>query len=354
MNIEGLNWTNKPFWLRFVIALFLVAAAILLAHGVWLIVDRPINSPLFLAVMIFCAWVFGLRVGILTCILSGIAIKYFFVVPYYELIGDRQQMVRITVFVIEGILLAWLIHLVRQGSEKISRSREELRSLTERQRTLREDEQKRIALEIHDELGQELTGLKMDIHYLRNRLSQPENGISGDEIRSSLNELSKMVDGTIASVRRIASELRPSVLDDFGLVAAIEWQVQEFERKTKIAVFFQSDINEVDWGGEVNTSIFRILQEALTNVARHANATKIRVDLSVSDDRLVMTIRDDGKGIGSAGKLGGLGLLGMRERARLIGASLIVENADSGGTVVQLTVSKTPLSVGSGLQEAPA
>ncbi len=351
MNIEGLNYINKPFWLRLAIAVSLVAAAVLLAHGVWLIVDRPINSPLFLAVMILCAWLFGLRVGILTALLSGIAIKYFFVVPYYQFIGDRQPMVRVTVFVLEGILLAWLIHLVRKGSETVTRSREELRALTKHQSTLREEEQKRIALEIHDELGQELTGLKMQIHYLKNRLSKPETPMSGDDIWSSLNDLSKMVDGTIVSVRRIAAEIRPSLLDDFGLVASIEWQVQEFERKTNIAGFFQSNTNEVDWGDEISTSIFRILQEALTNVARHADATKVRVDLNVFDDKLVMTIRDDGKGIGSAVKLGGLGLLGMKERARLIGASLMVENEPKGGTVVQLKVAKIEQPAGSDLQE---
>ncbi len=178
MTIEDFNYIDKPFSLRLLIAISLVAAAVILAHGVWLIVDRPINSPLFLAVMILCAWLFGLRVGILTALLSGIAIKYFFVLPYHQFLGDRQDIVRITVFVVEGMLLAWLIHLVRTGSEKIRSSREELRALSKHQRTLREDEQKRIALEIHDELGQQLTGLKMDIHYLKNRLSKPENEMS--------------------------------------------------------------------------------------------------------------------------------------------------------------------------------
>ena len=310
MNIEGHHYINKPLWLQVLIALFLVAAAIVLAHGIWLIVDRPINSPLFLAVMILCSWLFGLRVGILTAILSGISIKYFFVEPYYELIGDRQQMVRITVFVIEGILLAWLIHLVRLGSEKIRRSREELRALTEHQRTLREDEQKRISREIHDELGQELTGLKMHIHYLKRRLAKPDEMVPGREVRASLDDLSEMVDGTIVSVRRIAAEIRPSLLDDFGLMAAIEWQLNEFEKKTKMEVIFQVNVHEVDWGGEINTAKFRILQEALTNVARHADAKKVRAKMDVSEDSLVMTISDDGKGIGTAAKIGGLGILG--------------------------------------------
>ncbi len=354
MTIEGFNYINKPFWLRLAIAVSLIAAAVLLAHGFWMIVDRPINSPLFLAVMVLCAWLFGLRVGILTAILSGIAIKYFFIVPYQGFGGDRQDVVRVTVFVLQGILLAWLIHLVRKGGENIRDSREELRALTKRQTTLREDEQKRIALEIHDELGQELTGLKMQIHYLKNRRSEPGSALSSDEIRSSLSDLSKMVDEIIVSVRRIAAEIRPSILDDFGLVAAIDWQVQEFERKTKIASYFQSNTNEVDWGGEVNTSIFRILQEALTNVARHANATKVRVDLNVAAEKLVLTIRDNGKGFGSNIKTGGLGLLGMRERARLIGAGLKIENALRGGTVVQLTVSKMEQPVGSDLPETLA
>jgi signal transduction histidine kinase len=354
MTIEDFNYIEKPFWLRLSIAILLVAAAVILAHGVWLIVDRPINSPLFLAVMILCAWLFGLRVGILTALLSGVAIKYFFVLPYHQFMGDRQDVVRITVFVVEGMLLAWLIHLVRSGSENVRSSREELRALTNRQRTLREDEQKRIALEIHDELGQQLTGLKMDIHYLRNRLSKPENEMSDASVRSSLNDLSEMVDGTIASVRRIASELRPSILDDFGLFAAIEWQLQEFERKTQITGLFRADATEVSWDGEISTSVFRIVQEALTNVARHANATKVQVDLKVTKDNLVVLIRDDGKGIGSAVKHGGLGLLGMRERAHLIGGNLKIEDAQGSGTVVRLTVPKDQRLRRSDLQKALA
>lgn len=345
MTIEDFNYDDRPFWLRLSIAVFLLAVAVILAHGVWLMVDRPINSPLFLAVMILCAWLFGLRVGVLTAILSGIVISYFFVRPYGQLIGDRQDMVRITVFVVEGIFLAWLIHLVRLRSEKVRQSSDKLRALTERQRTLREDEQKRISLEIHDELGQELTGLKIKIHYLKRSLSEPENGTTPDEIQAGFDDLSGMVDGTIASVRRIASELRPSVLDDFGLVAAIDWQVQEFEKRTGIETFFRSDTNHVDLSVDAQTAIFRILQEALTNVARHADAGKVHVRLIDSKDSLVMEVVDNGKGVGSTGQLGGLGLLGMQERARLIGAALKVHPAVGGGTVVHLTVPKSTQSV---------
>jgi signal transduction histidine kinase len=354
MSIDGFNYIDKPFWLRLLISVTLVAAAVILAHGVWLIVDRPINSPLFLAVMILCSWLFGLRVGVLTAIISGIAISYFFVPPFGQLLGDRQDMVRITVFVVEGIFLGWLIHLVRLGSEKIRESSEKLRALTEHQRTLREDEQKRISLEIHDELGQELTGLKINLHNLKRRISGPKGENETAEIQAGFDEISKMIDGTISSVRRIASELRPSVLDDFGLIAAIDWQVKDFENRTRIEAFFRSDTNHADFDGEALTAIFRILQEALTNVARHADATKVNVEITDSNKSLTLEIRDNGMGIGSAGKFGGLGLLGMEERARLIGAVLKIRNAPGGGTIVRLTVPKLNDPVRSEVQEAIA
>jgi signal transduction histidine kinase len=340
MTIDGSTFITKPSWLRISVGVALVVAAVLMANFLWLVVDRPINSPLFLCAMILSAWLLGFRVGVLTAIASGVAMKYFFVLPYHQLMGDRQVMVRVAVFVIEGIILAWLIERLRVASDRIRTSREELRALTEHQRSVRESEQKRIALEIHDELGQSLTGLKMDIHFLNRQVSQPNSGFSSSEISKNLIDLSKVVDGTISAIRRIASELRPSVLDDFGLIAAIEWQTQEFERKTGTSYYFKADVDSLDLGTESNTAVFRIFQEALTNIARHADAKKVRVNIQKAKDTVVMSISDDGSGIDMAAikQKHSLGILGMQERSRLIGADLNIGPASGGGTSVRLTV----------------
>lgn len=345
MFFEGPSFITRPFWLRMVTGLSFVVLAVLLAHVVWLSVDRPINSPIFLAAMILTAWLCGLRITIITAIISGFAIKYFFVQPYHSFIGDRQDIVRITVFVAEGILLAWLIQKVRVANDRLKESHEELSALTEYQRTLREAEQKRMAREIHDELGQALTGLKMNVRLLNRRLTDHEEAEAN--VPESLSELEKMIDGTISSVRRISTELRPSILDDFGLVAAIEWQAKEFERGSEIACIFRSDTNDLDLGSEANTAVFRILQEALTNVARHAKANKVNITLSTPGDDVVLTIRDNGKGVDrSIPRKLTLGILGMQERSRLIGGELTVGLAGGKGTEVRLRIPKKGASVG--------
>lgn len=341
MFVEGPSFITRPLWLRLGLALGLVLCAILLAHGLWLVVDRPISSPLFLAVMILSAWLCGFRISVLTAILSGMAIKYFFVLPYNELIGDRQDMVRIAVFVIEGILLAWLIQKVRIASDRIKSSREELRALTEHQRTLRELEQKRVSREIHDELGQALTSLKMKIHLLVRRIRDRSAGaVSPGELEDKLADLSELVDGTITSVRRISSELRPSILDDFGLVAAIEWQASQFEQEMEIPCLLLSSTDKLELDSETEVAMFRIIQEALTNIARHAAATKVSITLRSLPDHLLIRVEDNGRGIDlrKDNKKQSLGILGMKERSRLIGAALSIGPRRGGGTTVELKI----------------
>jgi signal transduction histidine kinase len=348
MILEGSRFVSKPAWLRLAIGLGFVVLATLATHLLWLIVDRPISSPLFLAVMILTAWLCGFRIAVFTAILGGITRKYFFITPYHEFVGDLPEMVRLIVFVVEGILVAWLIEKVRVASEDIRKSREELRELTNHQQTVREMEQKRIAREIHDELGQALTGLKMDVHFMNRRLSQPDARVPANELSGDLTELSKVIDGTIHAIRRIASELRPSILDDFGLIAAIEWQAQELERKTAIRCFCRSDTDSIDFGPESNTAVFRIVQEALTNVVRHADAAKVDVSFKTANGQVVISVVDDGKGIDPAllKQQVSLGILGMQERARLIGAVLGIRRAADGGTAVELRVPTATRAVG--------
>jgi signal transduction histidine kinase len=241
-------------------------------------------------------------------------------------------------FSVEGTLLSWLIDKLRLASEEVIVSREELRELSDQQRSVRDAEQKRIAREIHDELGQELTGLKLGIHLLKRNVVARVDGESRSAMETEIDGLSKQVDSTIGAVRRIATDLRPSVLDDFGLVAAIDWQTNEFGERSGIECIFSSNVSNLDIDPDSSTAIFRIFQEALTNVARHADATRVRVKIELRGSTVSLTVADNGKGIDKEvlKRTKSLGMLGMRERARLIGGSVAVSRSDDGGTRVEL------------------
>lgn len=263
---------------------------------------------------------------------SGLALDYFFIQPFYEITLAWDDTLRWIFFVGEGSFVSWITEKLRLATAELNHSREELRELTRHQQTLREEEQKRIAREIHDELGQMLTGLKLDIHMMKKKV--------GAGMPTDLDELSSRVDDTIGSVRRIASELRPSILDDFGLIPAIEWQAGEFEAKAGIDCAFVCTDESVHLDPEAEAAVFRIVQEALTNVARHSDASAVCVTVENSDGHLNVMIEDDGRGFDPQHltKTRSLGILGMRERARLIGASLDIRSRDHSGTVVALTV----------------
>jgi signal transduction histidine kinase len=223
---------------------------------------------------------------------------------------------------------------------------EQLRALSAHAESAREDERAGIAREIHDVLGQALTALKMDLAWLARR-------VSGDGVteKAALVEkigvMSQTTDEVIQQVRRISSELRPGVLDDLGLLAAIEWQAQEFEERTGTVCTVDSNLAESAVGRELATAAFRIFQEALTNVARHASAKQVDVRLLREGGTLRLQVRDDGRGITPTELRDprSLGLLGMRERARRLGGTVSVAAATDGGTVVSLSA---PLGEGGG------
>jgi PAS domain S-box-containing protein len=214
---------------------------------------------------------------------------------------------------------------------------DQLRALSGHVESVREDERTGIAREIHDVLGQALTALKMDLALV----ARKSQGDTLDRVHS----MSRSTDEIIQQVRRISAELRPGVLDDLGLHAAIEWQAQEFEERTGTVCSMTSDAEEQRFARDVSTALFRIFQEALTNVARHAEAKHVDIRLSVAEGAIRMEIRDDGKGI-SAGSLvdrRSLGLLGMRERARRLGGNAAIAAGSPAGTVVSVEV---PLRTG--------
>jgi PAS domain S-box-containing protein len=229
----------------------------------------------------------------------------------------------------------------RSNEEALRRSREELRDLADRLQAVREEERTRIARELHDELGQALTGLKLDLAWIRGRLPRPQA-----DLAERLQTLMSRVDGTVEAVRRIATELRPGVLDLLGLVAAIEWQAQEFGRRTGIETSLELDADQAPLDDARATTVFRILQEALTNVARHAGASRVRIGFTRTRAQLRLQVADNGRGITQAELAGrrSLGLVGIRERAIASGGLLEITGRQGQGTVVDLRIPCTGTS----------
>jgi two-component system sensor histidine kinase UhpB len=217
--------------------------------------------------------------------------------------------------------------------EQLKNSREQLRDLTANMQAAIEEEKRLISREIHDELGQILTGLKMDISWLDKRLPEDQKILS-DKTESMI----KLIDNLIETVRRISLELRPRELDDYGLVAAIEWQVQDFENRSGIKCEFISSIEDADLDRALSLVVFRILQETLTNVARHANATSVNITLEEEDGNLKLIVEDNGKGITEEDISGrkSLGILGIRERAHTFGGDVRISGKPGRGTTVIL------------------
>jgi PAS domain S-box-containing protein len=228
------------------------------------------------------------------------------------------------------------ITALKQTEAELRASREQLRNLAARLQTLREENRAHFAREIHDELGQALTSLKMELRWLDRMLAdEPQNA------RGKVASMLDLVSATINNVRRIATELRPGILDDFGLVAALEWQTQEFAARTGLAcrlVNQTGDEDDLPLDRDQATALFRIVQESLTNVARHAGASRTIVRLTRTGDRLILKVRDNGRGITSAesGNVRSLGLLGMRERAQMFGGSFDIHGEPGKGTTVTL------------------
>jgi two-component system sensor histidine kinase UhpB len=234
---------------------------------------------------------------------------------------------------------AYLV-LANDVTEKLKQEKElklvnkELHELSAHLQNVREEERINIAREIHDELGQQLTGLKMDIFWINKKL-QTES----EAVKQKITGVLAMIDETVKTVRRISSSLRPSALDDLGLVAALEWQSQEVEKRSEIKVNFMSQIPEVDIPLHVKTGLFRIYQEALTNAVRHANAHEISSQLQWQDNRIILEVKDNGKGMGpeSNGKKT-FGLLGIKERTFLMGGRFEIKSLPGAGTTIMISI----------------
>lgn len=261
--------------------------------------------------------------------------------------GTRTGIVSVTpVFDDEGtcIRLVGTVHDVtelKKAAEKLSRSYEETRLLAAHLQDVREDERTAIAREIHDELGQLLTALKMEVSWLR-RIDT----LTADQVARRVTSVNSLLDGAINTVRNISAELRPSILDDLGLVEALAWQSREFEKRYAIPVSFTTNTPEVQLPKDVATALFRVFQETLTNVARHAGAHKVDATLTLSPDDLTLQVSDDGIGFEQEqiATRRTLGLTGIRERLAAINGQFQLKTTPGHGTTVTALAPLTPIN----------
>jgi two-component system sensor histidine kinase UhpB len=216
-------------------------------------------------------------------------------------------------------------------------SQDELQRLSANIQNVREEEKTRIARELHDDLGQQLTALKMDLSLLASTLIDSK---APAVLHAQFHAMHGLIDATVASVRRIAADLRPVMLDDLGPVPAIEWLTNEFTKRYGIKVTAQLHLHEFNFNAAGGTTLFRIVQEALTNVARHADARRVSLRLAREADQCVVCISDDGCGVepGALHKDRSFGLLGIRERARMFGGTVSIDTTVGRGFSITVSL----------------
>jgi PAS domain S-box-containing protein len=228
------------------------------------------------------------------------------------------------------------------AERQLEKSLAELHALSARLVTIREEERSRISREIHDELGQNLTGLKMDLFRINKRLSKYDDHQSVEQILGQTADMIELVDLSINSVRRIATELRPSILDTLGIIPAVEWLVSDFQSRVGIHCEFISLVDHFQPSTEVSTALFRVCQEALTNIIRHADASQVIIILDAYRDRIQMTIEDNGRGfdVEEITNTHSLGLIGMKERIIALNGEFLIQSTPSSGTLLTARIPK--------------
>lgn len=241
----------------------------------------------------------------------------------------------------------------RQAEEASRRSHEQLRALSVRLQAVREEESKRIARAIHDELGQALTSLNLDLSWIQEKLQAEQHQPLRSQLQRRMKGAKALLDKTVQSVQRISSELRPAMLDDFGLTATLRWYAEEFEARSGIRCRWRPKPVTVGLSREKGTAFFRLFQEILTNVARHSDAHSVHLKLVRDHGELILEVADDGKGFDEM-KLPthkSLGLLGMQERVAIIGGHLQVRSAPGKGTKITISA---PIAVPRGCRKLNA
>ena len=233
-------------------------------------------------------------------------------------------------------LIASDLSEMKRAEESLVLQREQLRALAERLQWVREEDRKHVARDLHDQIGQILTAIKMDMTWITRHLPESEG-----EVLARLRESIQSINDGVKAVRTICSGLRPGVLDDLGLAAAIEWQASEFASRNGIQCQVSVPPVDLHLDGDRATAAFRIFQECLTNVARHAQAKSVRVALNQEDENIVLVVEDDGIGFSESNlsnSLGSLGLLGMKERAQFCGGDVQISSSPGNGTTVTVRV----------------
>jgi PAS domain S-box-containing protein len=224
----------------------------------------------------------------------------------------------------------------KRGEESLVLQREQLRALAERLQWVREEDRKRVARDLHDQIGQILTAIKMDMTWMSRHLPESEG-----ELLARIKESIQLINDGVKAVRAICSGLRPGVLDDLGLAAAIEWQASEFTSRNGVQCQVSVPPVDLHLDGDRATATFRIFQECLTNVIRHAQAKSVRVALCLEEESILLVVEDDGIGFcesGFSNSLGSLGLLGMKERAQFCGGDVHIFSSPGNGTTVTVRV----------------
>jgi signal transduction histidine kinase len=218
---------------------------------------------------------------------------------------------------------------------------ERLHELTQHLETIRDEEKKRISMEIHDQLGQELTGQKLGLFWIQQHLKQNgQDGIDMEAVKEKLQSLVELVTQTIQTVRRIAHELRPVVLDNIGLIPALEWHVDNYNTSHETQAHLNISVGNVSFEKDLSTALYRITQETLTNINRHAQATNAFINFYKTDERLMLEVRDDGVGIDleKAKKSKSLGLFGIRERIKKWDGHLEIKGVPEKGTSITISI----------------
>jgi signal transduction histidine kinase len=257
--------------------------------------------------------------------LAGSVSSFLLYALYHTLSSSRQRAVS---------LAREMTRELRTSEAKLQQTNDRLRRLAAHAENIKEGERKRIAREIHDDLGQNLLALRIEADLLASRTEKHHPRIHARAIWTLTQ-----IDTTIKSVRQIINDLRPNVLD-LGLSAAVDWQITEFRRRTGATCELVQNKDEVQVSDRCATALFRILQESLTNITRHAQATRVRVELRSRPDRISMTVADNGVGIQRTGrhKLGSFGLVGIEERVTILGGSFDISEAPGGGTIINVSI----------------
>ncbi|OJV29137.1 MAG: hypothetical protein BGO32_07520 [Bacteroidetes bacterium 37-13] len=224
---------------------------------------------------------------------------------------------------------------VKKAEEELINSQESLRKLAEHLQSVREDERAEVAREIHDELGQQLAALKMDVHWLEKKITNQD-----ENTKNHIQEILSNIDDTVKIVRKIASSLRPGILDDLGLVAALEWLTIDFQKRTGITSVFTCNIETAKVAHNISIVLFRVFQESLTNIIRHANATFVKAELTIEPTQITLTISDNGKGFNTAkvNQKNTLGILGMKERVLALNGIFLIESNINAGTTISVKI----------------